>query len=244
MSNTNLSDNILSLLTFESKILNKDIYKFNVENPAQLIKLKEEIKFFSNCYIVTQVETVQNWLISDLLKLGFKVLGFPLLLENRLKSSENVLVSPNVRLSNMNDLEPLLKITKGSFTNVHWYKEQNVFAESKIDDIYLQWVRNSFSGRADSIFVFESGGVVQGFLSANYYPEANLAKIDLLCVSPDQRGKGIGKELVRAFLNHYSKTCDLFQVKTEADNFGAVRAYNNCGFYSKILSVNLNLLIS
>ena len=244
MPTTNLKSRILYPLEFESKVLGKEIYKFSIENYNHLPDLKTELSKLNRCYVVTQVESSQSQIINELLRLGFKLMGFPLFLENKIIPSVDSIPSDKIRFADLNDLDQLLEITKGSFFNVHWYKEHEVFDKSKIDEIYLQWVRNSLSGRADKILVFEEANKIQGYLAANYYPTEKLAKIDLLCVSENKRGLGIGKELVRAFVSHYSKTCSLLQVKTEGDNYPALKAYNSCGFYSKTLSVNLNLLIS
>jgi dTDP-4-amino-4,6-dideoxy-D-galactose acyltransferase len=96
-----------------------------------------------------------------------------------------------------------------------------------------EWVRNSFKGRAEAIYVAEEDGQLSGFLllKSKMDPNGNKAGvIDLIAVDSEYSGKGIGMGLVSASIQHYSQAADYIEVGTQAKNIPAVNLYIKSGF--------------
>ncbi len=84
-------------------------------------------------------------------------------------------------------------------------------------------------------WVAEAGGRVVGFVSVVYYKtlfhRVGTALINELVVTHDQRGRGIGRALVRAVIEAArARSMDEVEVGTEESNKAARRFYRCCGF--------------
>lgn len=90
----------------------------------------------------------------------------------------------NIRKFSPEDLDEVLKISEASFLQV--------------------WPRSGFETNykkyPDEFIVTDDGGKIAGFLVAN-----NRGLIKLAAVSPDFRGKGVGKSLMGYILNYFKE---------------------------------------
>ncbi|WP_161973697.1 GNAT family N-acetyltransferase [Hwanghaeella grinnelliae] len=106
-------------------------------------------------------------------------------------------------------------------------------ADPRIDDqaadaLKAEWIENDLRGRADRVFVAEVDGAVAGFCAMLL--RADLAVIDLIAVAPDKQGKGIGRALVAAAVDHYREQMTAMLVGTQAGNPASVSFYKSMGF--------------
>ena len=58
----------------------------------------------------------------------------------------------------------------------------------------------------------------------------NLATIDLVGVSTEAQGKGIGTILINAVISHYTNRVSAIRVGTQLNNEASIRLYNSTGF--------------
>ena len=91
-----------------------------------------------------------------------------------------------------------------------------------------QWAFNNVSGRCDASFVIEIDNEILGFNSC--LKNKNTATIDLIGVSPDHQGKGLGRSLLEAALIHYTNKVQLVKVGTQRDNHASISIYKSLGF--------------
>ena len=83
-------------------------------------------------------------------------------------------------------------------------------------------------GRSDVNFVIELEDQIVGFISC--LQETNSATIDLIGVSTEAQGKGIGTVLVKAVISHYTNSVSSIKVGTQLNNEASIGLYNSTGF--------------
>ncbi len=100
------------------------------------------------------------------------------------------------------------------------------------DRVKREWIRSYVEGRrGERLLIATDGGRVVGFLAvlAADTPAGSVRTIDLIAVSPDAQGRGVGTALVSAFVGRYADR-DRLEVGTQAANLGSIALYERCGF--------------
>lgn len=96
------------------------------------------------------------------------------------------------------------------------------------DRLKAEWARNNAMERADFVFIAETDrGEPIGFNSLLLRDE--IPVIDLIAVSSNGRGKGIGNALVRAAMAHYAGFGTM-RVGTQITNTPSLALYSGLGF--------------
>ena len=132
--------------------------------------------------------------------------------------------------------DAMLALASDIFSNSRYYGDP-VFERTHVDTLHRRWVENSCGGRADRIFVATSGAKVLGFVACLFSPGnpaygiAPMATVDLIGVTPDAQGRGVGTALMAAATENYRGRSAEIQVGTQAYNYGAIRLYTRCGFH-------------
>ena len=174
-----------------------------------------------------------------MVKGGFGIYGFPVVLTAKLGCPHRK--NKHIREYKKEDIANLKKMSKGAFRTVHWYRDSN-FKMGDVDRLYVKWVENSCKGRASLVLIYEENKKVLGYVACN--KQKNIGVIDLIAVSKDSKGKGVGKELVMAALNHFKEMgFNQIKVKTDIRNAAALNLYNKCGFKITWIGLNMNKLI-
>lgn len=100
----------------------------------------------------------------------------------------------------------------------------------KFKKLYQIWIERSVKGEiAEKVLIFKIEQVIAGFITLG--EKNNRADIGIIAVDRNFRGKGIGKNLMRAaenwaFENHYNE----LQVVTQGQNKEAGGLYGSSGF--------------
>lgn len=99
------------------------------------------------------------------------------------------------------------------------FRHDRFHADPRIDlkdanRLKAQWIENAIRGRADKVWVAEGG-----FLSIIG------GRIDLICVEPRMRGRGIAKRLLSEAFRHYPQLI----VGTQASNEESLKLYRSFG---------------
>jgi ribosomal protein S18 acetylase RimI-like enzyme len=102
------------------------------------------------------------------------------------------------------------------------------FEKADADSLKREWVRNFFRGkRGDKLFVALREGRPAGFLLALKQPQACV--IDLIAVSDDAQGCGIGAALIASCENAFPDAEEI-SAGTQAANISSMRLYERLGF--------------
>ncbi|MEJ5169992.1 MAG: GNAT family N-acetyltransferase [Fimbriimonadales bacterium] len=125
------------------------------------------------------------------------------------------------------DLPILQALGRGAFRQSRYFVDPYLDPAGK-ERLTDRWVENALNGRADRVFVAEPKQPV-GFAACKLDRRGRVATIDLIAVSEDSRGRGIGRSLVEAVCRHYEPIAEHLEVGTQLANTGAVRLYEAAG---------------
>lgn len=136
------------------------------------------------------------------------------------------------------DLPALQSIARLVHTETRFFTDSH-FARERAEDFYSTWITLESQGRAQAVWVAAStDNRPLGYISCHLEAARQEGQIGLVGVSPEARGKGIGKSLVRAALDWYRlKNARRVTVATQGRNRAAQRLYQQCGFLSRELQL-------
>ncbi|MBI5803873.1 GNAT family N-acetyltransferase [Candidatus Pacearchaeota archaeon] len=140
----------------------------------------------------------------------------------------------NVRKFKKEETDAIGKISQSSFTHTRFMKDTN-FEKEKARELKYRWAVNCCNGRADDVLVAEVSGDLAGFITCNADEipgtDTRYGDIQLIAVSENYRGKGIGDKLVKSALRWFrEKNCEFVDVSTQSDNSPAIKLYEKNGF--------------
>ncbi|MEW6110521.1 MAG: GNAT family N-acetyltransferase [Thermodesulfobacteriota bacterium] len=130
------------------------------------------------------------------------------------------------------DHDALLRIAESSFVYSRFHLDSRIDA-STANRVKREWV-NSYltSKRGERLLVAGMDGRAVGFLAVLAFVEDGLpvGVIDLIAVSKSHQGHGVGRALVRSFINDSFGRFERLIVGTQAANEPSIRLYEGCGF--------------
>jgi ribosomal protein S18 acetylase RimI-like enzyme len=153
-------------------------------------------------------------------------------------SQSNQYDSITIREFDRADLPALRSLIKRSHTHSHFFRELR-FPLERSKELFADWIQKCAEGIAETILIAEENGHILGFCSllANTslipYIHQRIGIIDFIAVDESAQGKGIGKRLLEAVFSQ-SHDKDWIELRTMADNIGAIGFYQKNGF--RILS--------
>jgi len=134
-----------------------------------------------------------------------------------------------VSRANIDDFESLrpLAIASGIYSR---FKQDPLFPDKVFEHLYHKWLEQSLcSDFAKEVLIIRNNdGKPQGILT--YNETGNTAKIGLIAVDNDIRGKGTGTLLMREFENDVSPHITGFEVTTQGINKRARSFYEHLGY--------------
>ncbi len=161
----------------------------------------------------------------DLIKANFLPIETLVTLERALPKSE--VMPSGVRVAIDGDIEESLLIARTAFKYDRFHADARVPNEAA-DRLKEKWVANGFSGRSDTVLVVEIGGSVVGFSTCMVNGDA--AIIDLIAISPNHQGRGVGKSLVQGVIATYAGRSRVIRVGTQDANMHSLKLYHSCEF--------------
>jgi GNAT superfamily N-acetyltransferase len=153
--------------------------------------------------------------------------------------------NPSVRPANDDDLDVLMELNVGLFTedahvrdpfvNPRWSGRRDYFVELIADgDRNVAWVANANG---------ETVGYLVGRLQdANDFRSTTTAVLESMYVRAGQRNAGVGASLVRTFLEWArSRHAGRASVNAYTENAGAIRFYRRFGFRPKATTFDMSI---
>ncbi len=136
------------------------------------------------------------------------------------------------------DLPGLQAMARAGHTETRFFSDSH-FARQRAEDLYSTWITLESQGRAQTVWVAAStDDQPLGYISCHLAPDHREGQIGLVGVSPEVRGKGIGKSLVLAAMDWYrAQGAQTLTVVTQGNNRAAQRLYQQCGFLSRELQL-------
>lgn len=177
-------------------------------------------------HLAARVPSEQTDLVRALEEAGFYWVDATVIFGRRLVDTTGPGEVP-IGLALAEDLPVLQALGRGAFRQSRYFVDPYLDPAGK-DRLTDQWVANALNGRADRVFVAEPKKPV-GFAACRLDRRGRLATIDLIAVSSDSRGRGIGRSLVEAVCRHYEPIAERLEVGTQLANTQAVRLYEAAG---------------
>lgn len=144
------------------------------------------------------------------------------------------------------DIFSLCDIARKTFKFDHFHSDPNLPSQL-CDELYAEWVRNSFNGLVDKIFVAKINQKILGFVTCkieSLTQKCNFGVIELIGVDPKISRKGIGSLLINKALNWFAGFVPSVYVGTQVQNMRAMRLYTRLGFEPVYSEATLHLWIS
>jgi dTDP-4-amino-4,6-dideoxy-D-galactose acyltransferase len=157
--------------------------------------------------------------------------------KKRIKKNEKLDKNIESIFSTDFDLKDLynLALVSGEYSR---FKLDQKFSKKNFRNLFNTWINNSLSKKiADGFFVYKLMDKTVGFVT--YGINENFGIIGLVGVNPNQQGKGIGSQLIRAVENELLKNgINSLRIPTQLKNKEACNFYQKLG-YSPIEKIEL-----
>ena len=136
------------------------------------------------------------------------------------------------------DLPGLQAMARTGHEETRFFNDAH-FPRQRAEDLYSTWITLEAKGRAQIVLVAASAANQPlGYISCHLDPVLRAGQIGLVGVSPEVRGRGIGKSLVLAAIDWYrGQGAQEVTVVTQGNNRTAQRLYQQCGFLSRDLQL-------
>ncbi len=134
-----------------------------------------------------------------------------------------------IRLGIPSDLPALKGIARTNHRDSRFYFDP-VFPVERSNVLFETWIEKSLAGSlADTVLVITENDHPIGYSAVQFTPLGG--QINLIGVSPELRGQGVGTQLLRASLFHFwDRGLPHIDVVTQGRNLGAQRLYAKQGF--------------
>lgn len=98
------------------------------------------------------------------------------------------------------------------------------------DQVYRQWLINAFNNEDKHwAMSLDQTGAIMGYLLHSY--AGSDCRLELLAISPDQAGRGVGGSLVKAVeVAAHGRGMEAIRVGTQLRNLNAINLYHRLGF--------------
>ena len=144
--------------------------------------------------------------------------------QSRIDRREN-----SIRFANEEDIAPLRKIAGISYTNTRFFSDRH-FDREKCRQLYEVWIEKCVRAQNGCVFVWDFQNQAVAYVTAAINTDRT-GSIELVGVSPEWQGKGIGKKLIQAATDYFYEN-QVFSVTTvtQGRNIHALMLYQKCGF--------------
>ncbi len=183
--------------------------------------------------LMARIDYDQNHLIHLLEENDFRLMDVSVALG---LATEKIPLDPQkldgklIRPATTEDLPLLKQIARSSFKYSHFHMDPKL-SQVRSNELFACWIENDVKGRADKVLLVEDKGQVAGFVTLNIDPNSEealgfkIGEIDLIAVSADHRGKGLGRQLVLAGLQWLRPQVQYVEARTQLMNHSAINTF-------------------
>mgnify|MGYP003393754733 CR=1 FL=1 len=180
-------------------------------------------------HLVIKVHSEHVYLCNLLENFNFKFKTCSLELEKK-EFTKKKRVS-NVFLYDSKYKDQLVSITKEGFSGRTRFHFEGEFEKRKIDELYEKWTLNLVRDKSVKIFVYILRKLVKGYVTVKLLDrKLEKAHIGLFAVLSNQRGKGVGTQLLERVEAEMPGSIKSLTVMTESINYPALKTYIRSGF--------------
>jgi dTDP-4-amino-4,6-dideoxy-D-galactose acyltransferase len=168
---------------------------------------------------------------------GFDLIDMRVTLTRAPAGRDDVSVPPDVRPAKPADADWLSVLAASAFVDSRFTLDTR-FPRAGVAELYRRWIaRDLQSGIA---LVLDAEGQPGGFVSGEIAGDST-ARLGLIGVDARWRRRGFGTHLTRAFAAYVAdRGATRVNVVTQARNLGALRLYEQCGFYTTAIELWLH----
>jgi dTDP-4-amino-4,6-dideoxy-D-galactose acyltransferase len=174
---------------------------------------------------------------------GFGLVDIRVTFEHRMMDSHDSICSDLpagicIRPAQPDDLSGLQVMARTGHRETRFFSDSH-FPRQRAEDLYSTWITLEVQGRAEKVLISASAANQPlGYISCHLDPIRQEGQIGLVGVSPEIRGRGIGKNLVQAAIGWFkTQGAQKVTVVTQGNNQAAQRLYQQCGFLSRDLQL-------
>lgn len=139
---------------------------------------------------------------------------------------------------------PLLEAIAGEAHRNTRFSRDPRFDPDRAAELYRRWIRQECEGAADQVLVSELDGAVTGYVSC-HLGAGGLARIGLLGVTSDQRGRGTGGALLTEALGWFTRAGHAaVGVVTQGHALAGQRLYQRAGFLTSRVELWFHLWLT
>lgn len=142
-----------------------------------------------------------------------------------------------------NDIEKVANLAGEIFRVDHFHNDVKIPIE-RSNRLHSSWARNCCKGRSDEVLVAKDLSGVAGFITCNIvepFQGFRYGVIELVGVSPNHRGIGLGRRLLEGSLEWFSsRQAHSVYVGTEAENYPAINLYTHGAFRAALSEVSMH----
>jgi dTDP-4-amino-4,6-dideoxy-D-galactose acyltransferase len=170
---------------------------------------------------------------------GFGLVDIRVTFERLMAMNSQELIRPAlhgvacIRPVQPDDLPGLQAMARTGHGETRFFSDSH-FPRQRAEELYSTWIILEAQGRAQTVLVAASAtNQPLGYISCHLDPVRREGQIGLVGVSPEVRGRGIGKSLVIGAIDWYrDQNVHKVAVITQGKNQAAQRLYQQCGFIS------------
>ncbi|HXI73133.1 MAG TPA: GNAT family N-acetyltransferase [Verrucomicrobiae bacterium] len=173
----------------------------------------------------------------------FRLVDIRVSFERRMMDSHDSICSglpagARIRPVQPDDLPGLQVMARTGHRETRFFSDSH-FPRERAEDFYSAWITLEVQGRAKIVLVAaSSANAPLGYISCHLDPVRQAGQIGLVGVSPEVRGRGIGKNLVQDAIGWFrTQGAQTVTVVTQGKNQAAQRLYQQCGFLSRDLQL-------
>ena len=213
----------MTLQAFDTDLFGFSVYRANLEKYSDISELNKSIPKDAG---LVSIRIPREW-ENAMQNTQFRKIENLVYFERSFQAKEEMALHSSARLASKYDADACSNIAQNCFIHDRYHTDK--YLDNEIaDNSKYAWAQNNILGRGDTSFVAELENQIVGFISC--LREAKTAIIDLIGVSTEAQGKGIGTILVKAVISHYANSVSTIKVGTQTNNEASIKLYNSTGF--------------
>ena len=213
----------ITLQPFDTDLFSFPVYKAALRKHSDIVDLDKSVPKDAG---LVSIRVPCEW-ENAMKHTKFRKIEHLIYFERTLNPSDQLDLPSNTRLAINDDVHACSKIAGNCFNKDRYHADQHL--DDRIaDHSKYTWAKNNILGRCDTNFIVELEDQIVGFISC--LRETTTAVIDLIGVTCEAQGKGIGTLLVKTAISHYAKQVSSIKVGTQKSNTASIKLYGAAGF--------------